>query len=126
MTDTRAAIGGVLQQLAGALRSAELYPQGHPAVHTPLRHIATSLASLLRDRDRITLGLVDDVLVLDEIPFYDAATRFKAVYAALVERKLEAIHFLAGISLSELESLLLVLSPRGPHREENDVLASKK
>lgn len=126
MSDARAALGGLLQQLAGALRSAELYPQGHPAVHTPLRHIATTLAAQLRDRDRITLGLVDDVLVLDEIPFYDAATRFKAVYTTLVERKLEAIHFLPGIALSELEHLLLVLSPRGAHGEENVVEASKR
>ena len=126
MSDSRAQLTGVLQQLAGALRSAELYPQGHPAVHTPLRHIASTLATLLRDRERITLGLVDDVLVLDEIPFYDATTRFKAVYSTLVDRKLEAIHFLSGISLTELEKLVIVLSPRGPHAGESVPEAAKK
>jgi putative nucleotidyltransferase with HDIG domain len=126
MTDTRTQLTGILQQLAGGLRSAELYPQGHPAVHTPLRHIAAAMATLLRDRDRITLGLVDDVLVLDEIPFYDAVTRFKAVYNTLVERKLEAIHFLHGVSLSELEGLLAVLSPRGPHGGDKVTDAAKK
>lgn len=126
MSDVRATLSGVLQQLAGALRAGELYPQGHPAVHTPLRHVAGTLATLLRDRDRITLGLVDDVLVLDEIPFYDGATRFKAVYGALQERKLEAIHLLAGISLSELELLVLVLSPRGPHAGETAADAAKR
>jgi len=126
VSDIRTQLTGVLQQLAGALRSAELYPEGHPARHTPLRHVASALASLLRDRDRITLGLVDDVLVLDEIPFYDAATRFKAVYTALVERELEAIHFLNGISLTELEHLLLLLSARGPHGEESVPEAAKR
>lgn len=126
MTDTRSQLGAILQQLAGALRSADLYPQGHPAVHTPLRHIASMLAVLLRDRDRIILGLVDDVLVLDEIPFYDAPTRFKAVYAALTERKLEAIHFLSGISLSEIEHLVVLLSPRGPHAAESVPDAAKR
>ena len=126
MTDTKPQLAGVLQQLAGALRSTELYPQGHPAVHTPLRHVAAALAALLRERDRITLGLVDDVLVLDEVPFYDAATRFKAVYATLVERKLEAIHFLAGVTLGDLERLVVVLSPRGPHAGESVPEAAKR
>ena len=125
MSDVRTQLSGVLQQLAGALRSSDLYPAGHPAVHTPLRNIATTLAALLRDRDRITLGLVDDVLVLDEIPFYDAPARFKAVYTTLIDRKLEAIHFLNGIALSELEQLLLVLSPRGKHAEESVPEAAK-
>jgi putative nucleotidyltransferase with HDIG domain len=125
MSDIRTQLAGVLQQLAGALRSSDLYPAGHPAVHTPLRNIAATLAALLRDRDRITLGLVDDVLVLDEIPFYDAASRFKAVYTTLVERKLEAIHFLSGISLTELEQLLLILSSRGKHAEESVPVAAK-
>ncbi len=125
MTDTRSQLTAMLQQLAGALRSTELYPQGHPAVHTPLRHIASMLAVLLRDRDRIILGLVDDVLVLDEIPFYDAPTRFKAVYSTLTERKVEAIHFLSGISLTEIEHLALLLSPRGPHAGESVPEAAK-
>jgi len=126
MTDAKPQLAGVLQQLAGALRSTELYPQGHPAVHTPLRHVAIALAALLRERDRVTLGLVDDVLVLDEVPFYDAATRFKAVYATLVDRELEAIHFLPGITLGDLERLAAVLSPRGPHAGESVPEAAKR
>lgn len=126
MTDAKAQLTGLLQQLAGALRSADLYPQGHPAVHTPLRHVATALAALLRERERVTLGLVDDVLVLDDLPFYDADTRFKAILTTLGERKLEAIHFLPGISLGELERLLVVLSPRGPHAGESVPEAAKQ
>ncbi|MCC6642248.1 MAG: HD-GYP domain-containing protein [Deltaproteobacteria bacterium] len=124
--DAKSQISGMLQQLAGALRSTELYPQGHPAVHTPLRHVASTLAALLTERERVTLGLVDDVLVLDEIPFYDAPTRFKAVYATLTDRKLEAVHFLRGVSLGELERLLVVLSPRGPHAGESVPEAAKR
>jgi len=126
LSDIRNTLTGVLQHLAAALRSTELYPQGHPAVHTPLRHVAGALAELLRDRDRISLGLVDDVLVLDEIPFYDADTRFRGIYQALRERRLEAVHFLHGVTLGELESLLAVLSPRGPHGDEDALAAAKQ
>lgn len=113
MSETRDHLGRVLQQLAGALRSAALYPDGHPAVHTPLRHVASGLAMLLRERDRIVLGVVDDVLVFDEMPFYDATTRFRAVYGGLTAHGLEAVVFHPGISLSELEHVTRLLSPRG-------------
>lgn len=112
MSDTKQALTGILQHAAGALRSAKLYPPGHPAVHTPVRHLASALAHMLRERDKIVLGMVDDVLVLDEMPFYDAETRFKAVVGGLNSRGLEAVTFLPGVSLSELEVVVGLLSGR--------------
>lgn len=126
MSDTKTTLGRILQQLAGALRAGRLYPAGHPAVHTPLRELATLLALALRDRDRVVLGMVDDVLVLDEMPFYDAPTRFRAVCDALEERGLEAVTFLPGVTLGELESLLALLAPRGEEAEEPILEAAKR
>lgn len=113
MSDTKMVLTRLLQQLASGLRSAALYPPDHPAIHTPLRELATGLAMVLRDRDKMTLGMVDDVLVLDEMPFYDAPSRFRAVYDALEGRALESITFQPGVALGELASLLQVLAPRG-------------
>jgi len=112
VSDTRQVLTGILQHTAAALRAARLYPSGHPAVHTPVRHLASALAHVLRERDRIVLGMVDDVLVLDEMPFYDAETRFKAVTTALASRSLESVTFLPGVSLSELETAMGLLSGR--------------
>jgi putative nucleotidyltransferase with HDIG domain len=126
MSDTKALLGRLLQQLAGALRSAALYPSGHPAVHTPLREMATDLAMLLRERDRVALGLIDDVLVLDEMPFYDAPSRFRAVCAALEERGLESIVFLPGVTLGELGSLVDLLTPDEGERAEPILEAAKR
>jgi putative nucleotidyltransferase with HDIG domain len=126
MSDTKAALARMLQQLSGALRGAALYPGGHPAIHTPLRELATGLALMLRERDRIVLGLIDDVLVLDEMPFYDAPVRFKAVADALLERKLEAIVFQPGVTLGELEALVQVLAPPEAERDVPAVEAAKR
>jgi putative nucleotidyltransferase with HDIG domain len=113
MSDTKQTLGQALQHLSGALRNAGLYPPGHPSVHTPLRHLASLLASLLRERDHVVLGVVDDVLVLDEMPFYDATTRFKAVYDALVRHQLESVTVLPGVALGELESTVELLAASG-------------
>ena len=126
MSNTKAALGRLMQQLSGALRGAALYPGGHPAIHTPLRELATGLALMLRERDRIVLGLIEDVLVLDEMPFYDAPQRFKAVTDALGERKLDAIVFLPGITLGDLESLVQVLAPPDAEREIPVLEAAKR
>ncbi|HSJ96830.1 MAG TPA: hypothetical protein VLC53_07155, partial [Myxococcota bacterium] len=91
MSDARTALTRLLQQLAGALRAAGLYPPGHPAVHTPLRELATGLALVLRQREKVTLGLLDAVLVLDEMPFYDALAKFRAVCDALAGGGIEAV-----------------------------------
>lgn len=117
MSDSKTVLTRLLQQLAGGLRAAALYPPDHPAIHTPLRELATGLAMVLRGREKLTLGMVDDVLVLDELPFYDAASRFRAVYDALEERALESITFRPGVALGELASLLHVLAPRGDEGE---------
>ena len=126
MSETKAALTRMLQQLSGALRGAALYPGGHPAIHTPLRELATGLALMLRERDRIVLGLIDDVLVLDEMPFYDAPVRFKAVTDALLERKIESIVFHPGASLGELEGLVQVLVPPEAERDVPALEAAKR
>jgi putative nucleotidyltransferase with HDIG domain len=110
MSETRAVLARILQQLSGALRASALYPPGHPAIHTPLRELATTLALMLRERDRVVLGTVDDVLVLDEMPFYDAPSRFGAVCDALSGAGLEAVSFQPGVSLGEIETLVALLS----------------
>jgi putative nucleotidyltransferase with HDIG domain len=126
LSDARTALTRLLQQLAGALRAAALYPPGHPAVHTPLRELATGLALLLREREKVALGLLDDVLVLDEMPFYDAPDRFRALCSALEAGELESVTFLPGVGLGELEALLQVLAPRDAAERERPALERAK
>jgi len=121
---TRALLTQMLQQFAGALRAAALYPSDHPAIHTPLRELATGLAMLLRDREKVALGVVDDVLVLDEMPFYDAPSRFRAVSETLEAHRLEAILFQRGLVLGELVSLLRVLAPRNQEDDHSALEAA--
>ena len=113
MSDAKTTLGHLLQQLSSALRGASLYEIGHPAIHTPLRLLATDFAIMLRHRDRIVLGMVDDVLVLDEIPFFDAPMRHRAVCDALLSRNLDSIVFRPGVTLGELERVVELLAEKG-------------
>lgn len=106
-------LGHLLQQLASALRSAALYERGHPSIHTPLRGLATDFAILLRERDRIALGIVDDVLVIDEVPFFDAPLHHRAVCDALAAKQLDSIVFRPGVTLGELERVIELLADKG-------------
>ncbi len=109
MKKSKEALTGALQQFAGALRNATLYPNGHPALDTPVKLLFTALSEVLKERDKIAVGLIDDVLVIDEMPFYEADTRFRAIFAALEEQGLEAITFLPGLEIEELRVMIPLL-----------------
>ena len=113
MKDAREYLGGILVQCTAALNSAALYPLGHPAIQAPLAQLADGVTQLLAVRERLTLGVIDDVLVLDEIPFYDADVRFGALYERLSAHELEAVVFLPGLSRRELQTLVGLLSSTG-------------
>ena len=118
MKDVRGHLGGVLKQCTAALRSAALYPIGHPAIQEPLGHLADDLKQLLEARERLILGVIDDVLVLDEIPFYDADVRYNALYVGLTTHELEAVSFRPGLTRGELETFLDLLAPGRSHGDQ--------
>lgn len=110
MSETKQQLAVILRQLGSAVRACKLYEAGHPSIHTPMVHLATSLSLMLKERDRIVLGLIDDVLILDEIPFYEANEEFPLIYTALRQWDVEAVLFQPGVTFSELEKLVRVLA----------------
>ncbi len=119
MKKSKEALTGALQQFASALRNATLYPDGHPALDTPVKLFFTALTEILNEREKIAIGLIDDVLVIDEMPFYEANTRFAAIFAALEEQCLEAVTFLPGLTIEELRILIPLLLGIGDYAEES-------
>ncbi len=118
MKKSKEALTGALQQFAGALRNATLYPDGHPSLDTPIKLLFSALSDVLKERDKIAIGLIDDVLVIDEMPFYEADTRFGAIFAALEEQGLEAVTFLPGLAIEELRILIPLLLGIGDFAQE--------
>jgi len=100
-----------------ALRNVTLYPQGHPAIFQPVQKSHEALLALLKERDPIVLGIIDDVLVFDEIPFYETDAIWKELHGRMLERKVESLSFAGGVELREVQELISVLSLSAPDTE---------
>ncbi len=98
------------KHFCGALRNVTLYPPGHPAIFQLVKRAHEALLDLLKERDPILLGIIDDVLVFDEVPFYEPDPVWKELYNRLRDRKVESFSFLGGIELREVQEFLSVLS----------------
>ena len=98
------------KSFCSALRNVNLYPSGHPAIFEPVRRAHEALVALLKERDRIVLGIIDDVLVFDEVPFYESDPVWKELHPRMRERKVESFSFLGGLELREVQELVNVLS----------------
>ncbi len=60
----------VLRHLNLAVKGINLYPAGHPSITNSISEAYKNISSILNSRDRMIIGLVEDVLVIDETPLY--------------------------------------------------------
>jgi putative nucleotidyltransferase with HDIG domain len=63
------------------------------------------------------LGIIDDVLVFDEIPFYETKSVWKEMYSRLRERKIESVSFGAAVELREVQEFVNALTLSVPETE---------
>jgi len=90
------AITQTVKLICSALRNLSLYPPSHPAISQPVQKSHESIVSLFKHRDPLVLGIIDDVLLFDEIPFYETDTVWKELYTRLKEHRIESISFSGG------------------------------
>ncbi len=109
-----------LKHAQSALKAVSLYPPGHPGVQGPIASFVRDITQLLERGHPIVLGVVDDVLVVDEIPFYETETTWRPLFKALNNRGLESITFNGGFDVPEMLGIVRILSERG---EGTDSLA---
>ncbi len=90
-----------LTHLQSALKVSALYPEGHPGIQNPLQNFIRELSQLLQAGRPLVLGIVDDVLAFDEVPFYDTDTIWRNLFMSLQGRGIESTHLTApGVSES--------------------------
>ena len=98
-----------LTHLQGALKVSALYPEGHPGIQNPLQNVTRGLSTLLEAGHPLVLGIVDDVLAFDEIPFYETDTVWRTLFSALRGRGIESITFQSGIEPNDILGILHIL-----------------
>jgi HD-GYP domain-containing protein (c-di-GMP phosphodiesterase class II) len=111
-----------LTHLQSALKVSALYPEGHPGIQNPLQNFIRELSQLLQAGRPLVLGIVDDVLAFDEVPFYDTDTIWRNLFMSLQGRGIESISFQSGIEVDEALGIVKILT--GGDSEDGDDLAA--
>ncbi|HWP35509.1 MAG TPA: HD-GYP domain-containing protein [Thermodesulfobacteriota bacterium] len=102
-------VEGALTHLAGAIKGRALYPAGHPAVLAPVSKAHQLLQGVLKVHDPLVLALVDDTLVVEDRPYYDAPAPVADIAARLAAREIGGLVVRRGVTLNELLALLELL-----------------
>lgn len=93
-----------------ALRNLSLYPPSHPAISRPVQQAHEKIIALFKERDPLVMGIIDDVLLFDEIPFYETDSLWKEIYGRLKGHQIESITFSGGLALEEVIALVNALA----------------
>jgi HD-GYP domain-containing protein (c-di-GMP phosphodiesterase class II) len=103
-------VESAITHLCGAIKGRGLYPSGHPAILAPVSKAHQLLQAVLKVKDPVLLGVIDETLVLEGKAFYDAPQPVGDVTTRLLERKIGGLVFRRGVTLNELLALLDVLA----------------
>ena len=122
---SRKRIAEALTHLQGALKVLTLYPEGHPGIQAPLQDFTGDISSLLEAGRPFVLEITDDVLVFDDLPFYDTDTVWHLLVATIRARGIESISFQPGIEADEVLGILKILKGGDP-ADSTDLAAQWK
>lgn len=108
----------IVQSFAGAFKGLRLYPLQHPAIERHVQGLLTGLLSSCRDRDEITIGLLEGTLVVEDHLFAQGNPAAEELSRLLQELELQGFLFRPGLSAGELQALLSLLQGGGARGEE--------
>jgi putative nucleotidyltransferase with HDIG domain len=93
----------------GAIKAVNYYPPRHPSRTQPVTRAHQLLKPLLARKNRISIAVVEDVLVFEGEPFYDDSTVLE-LFDILTEREIADIRLQKGLTEDELSVLVEILS----------------
>lgn len=92
-----------------AAKNMTLYPPEHPMVQKPITRAFEALSELLRLQGILTLGIVEEVLVFEGIPFYGSNQAIKEMQARFQERDVHALELHDGLTFQEFSEFVKLL-----------------
>ena len=109
-----------VRRLAAAVRGAQLYAPGHPLVVRSLESLIDTVGQLLGDQASMTIGLLDQEIVVGDTPLPKADN-----YGELVRRLqtlgIERMSFERGVAPDEIQRLVLTIAH--PERRPGETAA---
>ncbi|MFO8058514.1 MAG: hypothetical protein R6V10_14610, partial [bacterium] len=99
----------VLIKMLSALKNLQLYPEKHPSVQSPLQQGFENISKLLRFNRSLSLGVMDEVLVFEGVPFYSSHVAIKEIQTRLEERNITAVEIFEGLTMAEFTAFIKLL-----------------
>ncbi len=118
------ALTRTLQLISSALRNLSLYPPSHPAISQPIQKSHEGILDLFKQREPLVMGIIDDVLLFDEIPYYETDTVWKELHSRIKDHRIESITFSGGLELREMKALINLLALPPEESQEQGTASS--
>jgi putative nucleotidyltransferase with HDIG domain len=99
----------LLRRLAASLRSAQLYSAGHPIIGRNLDSLSAAFQMLHGLQPTVTIGLVGDEVIVDDMPMAKADTLGPFV-RRLQQAGVERITVDRGVTLDEITAFLVAIT----------------
>src|SRR5476649_1424361 len=99
----------LLRRFAASLRSAQLYSPGHPIIGRNLEALSTAFQMLHGLQPTVTIGLVGDEVIVDDMPMAKADTLGPFV-RRLQQAGVERITVDRGVTVEEITAFLAALT----------------
>ncbi|MBF8250819.1 MAG: cyclic diguanylate phosphodiesterase, partial [Deltaproteobacteria bacterium] len=99
----------VLRHLNLAVKGINLYPAGHPSITNSISEAHKEISFILNARDRLIIGLVEDVLVLDETPLYTLTGSVQELVSRMKRLDIGTVTISRGVTEREIGGGLLKL-----------------
>jgi HD-GYP domain-containing protein (c-di-GMP phosphodiesterase class II) len=91
-----------LRNINSTIKGRKLYPNGHPSVSQAIEKGCHYLNELLKTRDPLILGIVEDVLVFGDHSFIDS--HYDGVMEQLKVKGVESLVFRNGLTMEEFSN----------------------
>ena len=88
--------------ITSILQGLRLYPADHPQIQRQLEHSLATLNPLLTKHHKLTIGLIDGSLMLNEIPCLEQMTNLQELIRLLERQQLQAIELFPGLDDRQL------------------------
>src|SRR5476651_1860975 len=95
----------LLRRFAASLRSAQLYSPGHPIIGRNLEALSTAFQMLHGLQPTVTIGLVGDEVIVDDMPMAKADT-LGPLIRRLQQSGVERITVERGVTTDEVSSFI--------------------
>ncbi len=116
----------VVQVLAAAIKGLRLYAVDHPATAKQVEALQNGLFGLLQYKKQIKMGLLEGTLFVEDHLFMQEFPAAEEIAKLLESRELVGFEFMAGLSATEIQSLLRLLHSGSEKGQDfADALASQ-